>query len=74
MCGTSATQIERTYYHLNDEMRVTHGLADYEIDEDGLIRPVGDWSGLETLRPFMDKGSLSCCGLLSREFKRSIKI
>lgn len=42
MCGTSATQIERTYYHLNDEMRVTHALADYEIDEDGLIRPVGD--------------------------------
>lgn len=29
MCGTSVAQIERTYYHLNDEIRLTNALADY---------------------------------------------
>ena len=37
MCGTSATQIERTYYHLNDEIRLTNALADYIKNENGTI-------------------------------------
>ena len=40
MCGTSAGQIERTYFHLNDKMRITNALAGYEIDADGLIVPI----------------------------------
>ena len=40
MCGTSITQIERTYYHLNDEVRMAHALAGYEIDDDGMVVPV----------------------------------
>ncbi|WP_407663605.1 tyrosine-type recombinase/integrase [Methylomonas albis] len=27
MCGTSITQIERTYYHLNDDIRMENALA-----------------------------------------------
>ena len=26
MCGTSVAQIERTYYHLNDEIRLTNAM------------------------------------------------
>jgi integrase len=37
MCGTSVSQIERTYFHLNDSMRITNALAGYEIDDDGLV-------------------------------------
>jgi integrase len=37
MCGTSQTQIEKTYYHLNDEIKRTNAMADYDIDGDGLI-------------------------------------
>lgn len=37
MCGTSISQIERTYFHLNDRLRVTHALAGYEVDADGLV-------------------------------------
>ena len=37
MCGTSIGQIERTYFHLNDRMRITSALAGYEVDEDGLV-------------------------------------
>jgi len=37
MCGTSATQIETTYYHLNDEIRLTNALADYIRNKDGTI-------------------------------------
>ena len=40
MCGTSAGQIERTYFHLNDKMRITNVLAGYETDADGLIVPI----------------------------------
>ena len=29
MCGTSVAQIEKTYYHLNDEIRLTNAVADY---------------------------------------------
>lgn len=37
MCGTSVAQIERTYYHLNDEIRLTNALADYRRTDDGTI-------------------------------------
>ena len=40
MCGTSATQIERTSYHLNDAARMTHALAGYELSDDGLVVPI----------------------------------
>jgi hypothetical protein len=40
MCGTSVTQIEKTYYHLNDEIRLTNALADYIRLEDGTIRAI----------------------------------
>ena len=40
MCGTSITQIERTYYHLNDTIRLTNTVADYRVDSDGTIRVV----------------------------------
>jgi site-specific recombinase XerD len=32
MCGTSASQIENTYYHVNDEILYSHALADYRDD------------------------------------------
>lgn len=37
MCGTSITQIEKTYYHLNDEIRITNATAGYRLREDGTI-------------------------------------
>ena len=37
MCGTSVAQIEKTYYHLNDEIRLTNAVADYSRREDGTI-------------------------------------
>ena len=37
MCGTSVAQIEKTYYHLNDEIRLTNAVADYKRREDGTI-------------------------------------
>ena len=40
MCGTSVVQIERTYYHLNDEIRITNAVADYRRLEDGTIEAV----------------------------------
>jgi integrase len=40
MCGTSITQIENTYYHLNDEIRLTNALADYRRNPDGTIQPI----------------------------------
>ena len=40
MCGTSVTQIEKTYYHLNDEIRYTNAMADYKRNADGTITPV----------------------------------
>jgi len=42
MCGTSQTQIEKTHYHLNDEIKRTNGMADYDINEEGLIAT--EWS------------------------------
>jgi len=40
MCGTSAGEVEETYYHLNDQTRLTHALAGYELDDSGLVVPV----------------------------------
>ncbi len=40
MCGTSVAQIEKTYYHLNDEIRLTNALADYRRREDGTIEVI----------------------------------
>lgn len=40
MCGTSVAQIEKTYYHLNDEIRLTNAIADYRKEDDGTIRPI----------------------------------
>ena len=37
MCGTSTTQIERVYYHLNDTIRLTNAVADCRVDSDGTI-------------------------------------
>lgn len=37
MCGTSVAQIERTYYHLNDDIRLTNAMADYRRNSDGTI-------------------------------------
>jgi len=43
MCGTSITQIEKTYYHLNDDMMVDAALADHDMGNDGIA--VRDWEG-----------------------------
>lgn len=40
MCGTSVAQIERTYYHLNDEIRLTNAIADYRRNADGTIEAI----------------------------------
>ena len=40
MCGTSVTIIEKTYWHLNDEIRLTSALADYRRREDGTIEVI----------------------------------
>lgn len=40
MCGTSVAQIEKTYYHLNDEIRLTNALADYKLKADGTIEAI----------------------------------
>ena len=37
MCGTSVAQIEKTYYHLNDEIHLTNAVADYKRNEDETI-------------------------------------
>ncbi|MBL1320029.1 MAG: tyrosine-type recombinase/integrase [Methylophaga sp.] len=37
MCGTSVVQIERTYWHVNNETRLTSALADYVQNDDGTI-------------------------------------
>ena len=37
MCGTSLTQIERTYYHVNSDMMVDAALADHDTGNDGIL-------------------------------------
>jgi integrase len=39
MCGTSTTQIEKTYYHIDREIMLTQALADYFVTDDGIIVP-----------------------------------
>ena len=40
MCGTSVTQIEKTYYHLNEAMMKTTAMATY-VKRDGKVIPIG---------------------------------
>ena len=40
MCGTSVMMIEKTYWHLNDEVRLTSALADYRRRDDGTIEVI----------------------------------
>ena len=40
MCGTGIIIIEKTYWHLNDEIRLTSALADYRRREDGTIEVI----------------------------------
>ena len=46
ICGTSITQIENTYRHIDRETRLTAALADYTVDDAGRIIPKQpvDWS------------------------------
>ena len=37
MCGTSITQIEKTYYHLDNYIMVQNALADHDMGNDGII-------------------------------------
>jgi integrase len=39
MCGTSTTQIEKTYYHIDRDIKITQALADYIVSDDGIIVP-----------------------------------
>ena len=38
MCGTSITQIEKTYYHTTDAKMISNALADYYL-KDGMLIP-----------------------------------
>ena len=40
MCGTSIMMIEKTYWHLNDEIQLTSALADYRRRDDGTIEVI----------------------------------
>ena len=42
MCGTSITQIERTYYHINIDMMRDAAMADHNMDNDGIVVRVGE--------------------------------
>lgn len=37
MCGTSVTQIERTYFHIDKEIMISNALAGYFVSKDGVI-------------------------------------
>ena len=37
MCGTSVTQIERTYLHIDNEIMISNALAGYFVSKDGVI-------------------------------------
>ena len=39
MCGTSITQIEKTYYHTTEAKMISNALADYEY-KDGILVPI----------------------------------
>jgi len=40
MCGTSDTEIRKTYYHLIDDRRLANAVADFKRDKDGRIVPI----------------------------------
>ena len=42
MCGTSITQIERTYYHIDGDMMVNAAMADHDMGNDGILLGDGD--------------------------------
>ena len=42
MCGTSIAQIERTYYHVDDDMIYEAAFVDYDVGNDGIIVRSGD--------------------------------
>jgi integrase len=37
ICGTSVTQIEKTYFHIDKEMMISNALAGYFVSDDGVI-------------------------------------
>ncbi len=37
ICGTSVTQIEKTYYHIDKDVMITDALASYFVSDDGVI-------------------------------------
>jgi integrase len=37
MCGTSVTQIERTYFHIDTEIMISNALAGYFVSDNGVI-------------------------------------
>lgn len=37
MCGTSVTQIERTYFHIDKEVMISNALAGYFVSKEGVI-------------------------------------
>lgn len=39
MCGTSTSQIEKTYYHIDRDIKITQALADYIVTDEGMIVP-----------------------------------
>lgn len=39
-CGTSVAQIEKVYYHPDDETMTTHALADYTVNVNGVITQI----------------------------------
>jgi len=42
MCGTSISQIEKTYYHTTEDKIVSNALADFEY-KDGMLIPKKRW-------------------------------
>ncbi|MEK8123176.1 tyrosine-type recombinase/integrase [Methylocystis sp. IM4] len=42
MCGTSITQIEKTYYHVDRDIMVENALADHGMDNDGIMVRLDD--------------------------------
>jgi integrase len=40
MCGTSDTEIRKTYYHLIDDRRMANAVADFRRDKNGRIIPI----------------------------------
>jgi hypothetical protein len=58
MCGTSVTQIENTYRHIDRETMLTNALADHYIDGMGRVIPrtAPGWSGVTTTNRLAEIG------------------